>query len=215
MSYIITIQYPYQHLEMSIAYNSQILEIMVVPKIQAVGLIIPTLQLLLSNHNLILSDIACIGVTTGPGPFNTLRAIIATANGISFAQNIPLVSCNGLQLLLQESSSQNVIAILDAFGTDVYYAIKSSGQQGYINITDLITMLNALTKHTSLNFIGNGSIKHQDYIIQNYRGIAQINHTLLFASSTILVEQTYASYKKNNVETELFPLYFESPVVKV
>ena len=135
MSYIITIQYPYQHLEMSISCNSSILETQIVPKIQAVGLIIPTMQQLLEHHNLTLSDIACIGINTGPGPFNTLRAIIATANGIAFAQKIPLVACNGLELLLKENESEsNQVAILDAFGNDVYYAIKSSELQGYMPI---------------------------------------------------------------------------------
>ena len=224
MSYIITIQYPYQHLEMSIACNSITIETVIVSKIQAVGLIIPTLQQLLANHGLILSDIACIGVNTGPGPFNTLRAIIATANGLAFAEKIPLVGCNGLELLLQEDKHAHQVAILDAFGCDVYYAIQSdssknctdasSAQQGYTSIADLITMLNNSHANESVVFIGNGSVKHQDYITQNFKGNAQINQDLLFASSTTLLNQTYKSYRENCTSTEVFPLYFQSPVTK-
>ena len=214
MSYIITIQYPYQHLEMSISCNSSILQTVIVPKIQAVGLIIPTMQQLLKNHNLTLSDIACIGINTGPGPFNTLRAIIATANGIAFAQKIPLVACNGLELLLQENKVENQVAILDAFGSDVYYAIKSSGLQGYMSINDLITMLNASHQGQIINFIGNGSVKHQDFILQNFTGTAHINHDLLFATAATLADVTYKKFSDNLVETEIFPLYFTSPVTK-
>ena len=215
MSYIITIQYPYQYLEMSISYNSSILQTVIVPKIQAVGLIIPTMQQLLKNHNLTLSDIACIGVNTGPGPFNTLRAIIATANGIAFAQKIPLVACNGLELLLEENGSElNQVAVLDAFGTDVYYAIKSSGLQGYMPITDLIHMINTSHQNQAVTFIGNGSVKHQDYILQNFTGTTYINHELLFATSKILVATTYKKFNGNLTESEIFPLYFASPVTK-
>lgn len=214
MSYIITIQYPYQHLEMSIACNSITLETIVIPKIQAVGLIIPTLAQLLTNHGLILSDIACIGINTGPGPFNTLRAIIATANGISFAQKTPLIECNGLELLLQENKQEHQIAILDAFGNDVYFAIKSSGQQGYTSICNLVEMLNSIYKNQSLLFVGNGSVKHQFYISQNFAGNAHIDQNLLFASSTALLDQTYKKYRENNTATEIFPLYFQSPVTK-
>jgi len=214
MSFIITIQYPYQYLEMSIACNSITLETIVVPKIQAVGLIIPTLQQLLSNHGLILSDITCIGINTGPGPFNTLRAIIATANGIAFAQKIPLIDCNGLELLLQENKDQHQVAILDAFGNDVYFAIKESGQQGYTSISDLVTLLNTSYKNQSIMFVGNGSVKHHDYIAQNFTGHAQINRDLLFATSTALIDQTYKKYRENCTATEIFPLYFQSPVTK-
>lgn len=214
MSYIITIQYPYQYLEMSIACNSIMLETIVVPKIQAVGLIVPTLQQLLTNHGLILSDIACIGINTGPGPFNTLRAIIATANGISFAQKIALIDCNGLEILLRENKHEHQVAILDAFGHDVYFAIKLSGQQGYTSISDLIQTLNTTYQNQSITFIGNGSVKHQDYITQNFRGNAHINNDLLFASSTALLDMTYKKYRENNTATEIFQLYFQSPVTK-
>jgi len=215
MSYIITIQYPYQHLEISISHNSSILETKMISKIQAIGLIIPTIQQLLKNQNIDLSDIACIGINTGPGPFNTLRAIIATANGIAFSRKIPLVACNGLELLLQENIEEfNQVAILDAFGTDVYYAIKSTNQQGYTSITDLIIMINASDKNQTITFIGNGSIKHHDYIYKNFIGTAKFNYDLLFSTATTLVETTYKKFDENLVDTEIFPLYFASPVTK-
>lgn len=214
MSYIITIQYPYQHLEMSIACDSKILETVIVSKLQAVGLIIPTFQKLLTNHQVTLDNITCIGVNTGPGPFNTLRAIIATANGIAFAKKIPLVGCNGLELLLQENLHENEVAILDAFGTDIYYAIKSTEQQGYTSINKLMTMLNASHYNQSMNFIGNGSIKHAAYIQEHFTGTTVIDENILFASSQSLVNETYKKFSQGLTEKEIFPLYFQSPVTK-
>lgn len=234
MPYFLTIQYPYNYLTISISDRTTIITTETISKFQAIGLLLPTLQNMLAAHQLTLADITCIGVNTGPGPFNTLRSIIATANGIAFAQHIPLVGCNGLDLLLKETNHQNTVAILDAFGSDVYYAIKtsdsietltgasdksdfvktSSGTQGYNSIEKVIEELN-LFKHTiPCLFIGNGAIKHKEFIMQNFKGEAQFDDTIIFASTQTLINETYNRYGQNKIEREIFPLYFASPVVK-
>jgi len=214
MPYLITIQYPYQHLEISLSNNTTVLANKIIPKIQAVAYLIPALQELLVSQNITLTDIACIGINTGPGPFNTLRSIIATANGISFAQKTPLVGCNGLDLIMQEDKALHQVAVMDAFGSDVYYAIKESGEQGYHSIENLMNLLNEKYVDQPLIFIGNGSIKYKDFIMQNFSGIAKINEDIIFASMQSLINETYTQYKSGKTSTEIFPLYFESPVVK-
>lgn len=42
---------------------------------------------LLARHTLDWSNISLIGASQGPAPFTTLRALITTLNGISFAKN--------------------------------------------------------------------------------------------------------------------------------
>ena len=213
MSYFITIQYPYQYLTITLSDDTTIVETQTVSKFQAISLLIPTLKTMLDTHSLTLADIACIGINTGPGPFNTLRSIIATANGISFAKQIPLVGCNGLDLMLQEAPDQNTVVILDAFGSDVYFAIKSSSMQGYNSIENLIAELNHSTD-TTINFMGNGAIKHQEYIVNNFTGSAIFMDDCLFASPQSLVNATFSKFSQGLVEKEIFPLYFASPVVK-
>ncbi|MBP6870102.1 hypothetical protein KBC04_04420 [Candidatus Babeliales bacterium] len=213
MPYFITIQYPYQYLTINLSDNQRILAEKTVTKFQAVGLLIPTIKQILQEHNLTLSDIACIGINAGPGPFNTLRSIIATANSINFAQHTPLVACNGLDLIL-EGAQQNTVAILDAFSNDIYFAIKQSGKQGYASIESLINDLNLLYKHETIHFIGNGALKHKDFIAEHFTGIAQFHDDMLFASSQALIDETVRKYTTGLTTTEIFPLYFESPVVK-
>ena len=213
MPYFITIQYPYQYLTITLSDNTTIIATQTISKFQAISLLLPTLKLMLETHNLTLANIACFGINTGPGPFNTLRSIIATANAISFAQHIPLVGCNGLDLLLQEHDN-NTVAILDAFGNDVYFAMKGFDNQGYDSIENVIKKLNNL--HTSsISFIGNGASKHKDYILSNCKGIANFDETALFASTQTLVDATYKKFLEGKIERELFPLYFASPVVKI
>ena len=214
MSYIITIQYPYQYLTITLSDNTTMLATQTISKFKAISDLIPTFNTMLIEHNLKLTDIACIGINTGPGPFNTLRSIIATANAISFAQQIPLVGCNGLELLLQESDSTNAIAILDAFGSDVYFGIKSSGKFGYNSIEKVIEELNLSDKKDALLFIGNGAVKHKEFIEKNFAGTAIFSEEILFASTQSLIDKTYKKFIKQEISTEIFPLYFASPVVK-
>jgi tRNA A37 threonylcarbamoyladenosine modification protein TsaB len=214
MPYFITIQYPYQYLTITLSDNTTMLDTQTISKFQAISNLIPAFKAMLLTHNLTLADIACIGINTGPGPFNTLRSIIATANAISFAQQIPLVACNGLELLLQEHGEQNQVAILDAFGTDIYFEIKSNAQQGYNSIENLMTELNNSVKNETITFIGNGAIKHQEFITKNFTGTAHFNDQLLFASTQSLINETYKKFTNQATATEIFPLYFTSPVVK-
>jgi len=214
MAYIITIQYPYQHIDISISHDTKILTTKTVSKFQAVGQLLTTLQIILNENNLTLQDISCIGVNVGPGPFNTLRSMIATANGIGFVQQTNLVACNGLDLLLQESSQPNQVAILDACGNDIYYAIKSSGKQGYDSIENLISMLNKSDEKETIEFIGNGLVKHKDFIEQNFTGTTLFRQDIAFASPQQLINETYTKNKAGQTSSEIFPLYFESPVIK-
>ena len=213
MSYFITIQYPYEYLTITLAHRKTIISEKTITKFQAIGLLIPTLQQILQDHNLSLTDLDCIGINTGPGPFNTLRGIIATANALAFAKNTPLIACNGLDLMLQKSPS-NTIAILDAFSHDVYFGIQKSQEQGYCSVQHLVQKLNDLYKNQTIHCIGNGVIKHKNYIIEHFSGTVEFDDTILFASSQSLVNQTYTKYSNKEFAQELFPLYFASPVVK-
>ncbi len=213
MSYIITIQYPYQYLTITLSDNTHVLSSRTISKFQAISQLIPAFQTILTEHNLPLKDIACIGVNTGPGPFNTLRSIIASANGISFATGIPLVGCNGLELMLLEAIHPNTVAILDAFGTDVYFAIKANGKMGYDSIKNVIADLNN-SDQQEIMFIGNGAIKYKELIASEFAGTANFMDDYLFASTQALINETYSSFSQGQTEKEIFPLYFASPVVK-
>lgn len=213
MPYFITIQYPYQYLTITLSDNTQVLSTQTISKFQAISQLIPAFNTLLLEHNLTLADIACIGINTGPGPFNTLRSIIATANGIAFATGIPLVGCNGLDLMLFEHDNANTVAILDAFGSDVYFAIKLSGKMGYNSIENVIAELNN-SGQEKIIFIGNGAIKYKELILNNFTEIAIFQDDCLFASTQALVDATYNKFSQGLTEKEIFPLYFASPVVK-
>lgn len=214
MSYFITIQYPYQYVSINLSFNTKIISSKQITKFQAMGMVLPALQQMLTENNLSLADIAAIGINTGPGPCNTLRSIIASANAIAFAKKIPLIGCNGLDLLVHKQNlAHNPVAILDAFGSDVYYAIGSSQKQGYDSISNVINLVNSDNKK-SITWIGNGVSKYKALIMHNSTAENIFDETILFANEQSLVDETFKKYQVGQVEQELFPLYFESPVVK-
>ncbi len=213
MSYFITIQYPYQYLTVTLSSDKNILTTEIISKFQAVSGLLPALDRILTEYNLKLTDIACIGVNTGPGPFNTLRSIIATANALAFAQKIPLIGSNGLAIFINEQSDKNVIAILDACGNDVYFGIKITGEFGYDTIENVLEKVKALDQKNII-FIGNGTVKHHSKILEHFHNQATINQENLFASTQSLVDTTVEQFIQNKTDQELFPLYFASPVVK-
>lgn len=212
MPYFITIQYPYQYLTVTLSCDQTILTSQTISKFQAMSGLIPALKNILKEYNLQLSDIACIGINTGPGPFNTLRSIIATANALAFAQHIPLVACNGLELLLENSPDKNTVVMLDAFGNDVYFGIQATQEYGYDSIEHVLSKIENLDQH-HLIFIGNGAVKHKDMILK-YLTHGIIQEDILFASPQNLIDATIAKFAENKTEREIFPLYFASPVVK-
>lgn len=214
MPYFIAIQYSYQHVTVTVANQQTILAIQTINKIQALSLLIPAVSRLLQEHNLTLSDLAFCAVNNGPGPFNTLRSIIATVNAFAFAKHVPLIACNGLDLLINEINETHVVGLLDAFGHDVYYAIKSNGVQGYQSIEKVMNTCNTMYQNSTLHFIGNGAIKHQAFISNNFTGTAIIHDMITFASEQTFVDAAYTKYCHQASEKEIFPLYFESPVIK-
>lgn len=213
MPHIITIQYPYESITITLSCEKTIVAHKIITKFQAISQLLPTLQAMLTEHNLTLADIACIGVNIGPGPFNTLRSIIATVNAIAFAQKTPLIACNGLQLLAQNYPAENTVAILDAFGQDVYFYITATQEQGYDSIENLCKKVQALPQE-KFNFIGNAACKHRDLITAMLNQKAIIDDQVLFASPQSLVDATVEQFGDKKIEQELFPLYFASPVVK-
>lgn len=213
MASIITIQYPYTHLTVTLNHNKTMIDQIVIEKYKAVSGLIPAIQQLLSSHNLKLQDLTYLGINIGPGPFNTLRSIIATANGIAFATNIPLVQVNGLELLLQESMHKYTVALLDACGNDIYFGIAHTQTFGSCCIQQLITQLQQLGKHP-WHFIGNGAYKYEQQLQAAFTSKdITIDTNILFASNQSLVNATYSRYLKGQIERELFPLYFQTQVM--
>jgi tRNA threonylcarbamoyladenosine biosynthesis protein TsaB len=97
------------------------------PKHAASRLAVMIDQLLKSTRTA-SSSLKAIAVSAGPGSYTGLRIGVATAKGMAFALQIPLISVNTLELLAYQASQQNENAdyycpLIDARRMEVYCLI--------------------------------------------------------------------------------------------
>ena len=124
-SYII-IHHTYEFFQVALFVNDSFTESITDDKRLASKLLIVSIDDLLTKNNVDSESLSFIGVNQGPGLFSTLRSIITTANGLHCAQKIPLVGVDALDATADEffdGQEQVTIVLLDAFNSDVYYAI--------------------------------------------------------------------------------------------
>src|SRR6187402_2640939 len=124
------------------------------------------------NNNLELSSVDAITVTGGPGSYTGLRIGMATAKGICFALNKPLISLN--TLLVMANAAKDVLKdsfreradllcpMIDARRMEVFTAIYTKELQIVKEPVAITLNENSFDEYLSNNsicFFGNGSSK--------------------------------------------------------
>lgn len=216
MSFFIAIQSTYHSVEFALFKGSACLEVLSESKIDATKNFVTTLNKLLTKHNLKLSDLICIGVNRGPGPFTTLRVAITSVNGIAFAGTTKLIGVSGLKVFLDELQNPeypNTVALLNAFNKDVYFAIENDTERsiGYKKIDTLLEQLKKDMIGKTVRFVGNGTDLHYDAIIFAFGDNAFIPDD---NPKTVSIQQVgkavFDKLQNNEVgENQLLPLYIK------
>lgn len=216
----LAIQHTYDSIEIALFKNNTCLEKISENKIYASKQLIPLLDNLLRKHQLQLQNIQWIACNQGPGPFTTLRVIIATVNGLSFASSIPLIGIDGIKALIEEHQDSNyeiTIALLDAFNKDIYFAVQEQHKtisSGYKNI-DLFCKDIASFKQKKILLMGNGAMLYKNELHQTLGN----NIHILENANTCSIEQIgFLGYEKwrtqTDISNQLFPLYLKHQMYK-
>jgi len=122
----IAVQNTHEVFEMALFINNTLHDQVSEDKRHTSKLLIPLLDQLLIRNNITISDLSFCAVNCGPGPFSTLRSIIASVNGLHLATNIPLISIDGLEatfLEFRDNYHENTVVLLNAFNNESYYLI--------------------------------------------------------------------------------------------
>lgn len=212
MQHYLILQYPYEVIEIALCQNGTIVQSVTEHKFNAIKSTIPNIQALLAQHNLTLQDIAGIGVNVGPGPYNTLRAILTMANGINFAANVPLICCNALELLEKEIASENSLIIFHAFLDHVFYRLKIDDKitQASCSVKDLIILINQQKLDTKILTVGNGAQMHKTILLDQCKNLVFPEKIPAFNSLQTLAQETDQKIKLKHFENAyLKPIYFE------
>ncbi len=215
MLYSIVIHHTYNQVIIALCNQDTIVTQKIISNKDISKLCIPTIDELLSNARYKLANLSFIATNTGPGPFSTVRSIIATVNGLHLAIRIPLISIDGLQTLFSEHNKHNktktVIALLNAYNNEVYFAFKHDGyhESGYANIDDLLKHFEQIYKDKKFLFVGNGSVLHEEKIVKIFNNNATITHDKQHASIEYVVMRAFAEW-----ETEDIRLYLTAEYTK-
>jgi tRNA threonylcarbamoyladenosine biosynthesis protein TsaB len=218
MDIFLAIQHTYDGIEFALFRGQAILEQQALSKFHASAQLIPTLSAMLERHGITLSDLVFIAAHQGPGPFTTLRVVIATINGIAFAHNTPLVGVNGLEAFLREYADplgKRTICMLNAFNHDVYYAYYDENHNlmtGAANGEQFLQNMATLWANQKLHFIGNAVATHRTAIESLFADRALIPALI---PGTCSVDQIglmgYAQWQRqDNVTHQLIPHYLKT-----
>jgi tRNA threonylcarbamoyladenosine biosynthesis protein TsaB len=164
-----------------------------------------------------LAASAFVVVNQGPGPFTTLRTVLATVNGLAYARGIPLVGVDGIVTLAtayQKERGGMVVGLLNAFNQDVYYAVaqqNAKNEIGFGHGSSFIRQLSVQFPDTTITFVGNGVRPLQAEIEGVFGSHAfLISPNVHTASIKQIAMQGLSQWQKQlNVVTQLMPIYLK------
>ena len=181
----------------------------------------PAIESLLQQTGYHFSQINAITVVNGPGSYTGLRVGLASAKGLCFALNIPLITLPTLQVMAMAASTQVPDAwqcpMIDARRMEVFFALydtRHSLMQGPANaILDDNWLLESLTQHP-ICFSGSGS--------QKWRQICQHPHAIFIPQPSTLpaaAQLALRQYEQGNFANLVYatPFYikdFYTPAAK-
>lgn len=175
----------------------------------------PAIEDLLQKQSIGLHKIDAIAVTLGPGSYTGIRVALASAKGLCFALDKPLIGINTLELMaLQliintELADENILycPMIDARRMEVFTVVYNSALQEIIPTQAMIldtSSFENIAINSEVVCIGNGVVKFKPLTSHsNFRFVESIDYKEAFA------KQAYNNFMQKqfiNVVTSV-PLY--------
>ncbi|HIG90738.1 MAG: tRNA (adenosine(37)-N6)-threonylcarbamoyltransferase complex dimerization subunit type 1 TsaB [Flavobacteriaceae bacterium] len=165
----------------------------------------------LKNSKLKPKDLSAISVSKGPGSYTGLRIGVASAKGLCFALDIPLISIETLKILSENTSNKGIaIPCLDARRMEVYSAVFNNKNERIRDTMAEILNEDSFNKYLSVDevyFIGNANKKIKEIIVhKNARFIDDV-----LPSSRQMGALSFNKFKNNQFEdlNNFEPLYLK------
>lgn len=168
MSIILNIDTAVQTSSICLAQNDQPISVKVNPlqKDSAAWLHVAIKEILNENH-LNFQQLDAIAVSEGPGSYTGLRVGMATAKGLCYVLNKPLITINTLQMMASAARSKYegfLCPMIDARRMEVFTAVFDQELNFILPPVNLILDENSfhdLLQEKSILFFGNGAHKFQ------------------------------------------------------
>ena len=165
----------------------------------------------LKNSKLKPKDLSAISVSKGPGSYTGLRIGVASAKGLCFALDIPLISIETLKILSENTSNKGIaIPCLDARRMEVYSAVFNNKNERIRDTRAEILNEDSFNKYLSVDevyFIGNANKKIKEIIA--HKSAKFIDDVL--PSSRQMGTLSFNKFKNNQFEdlNNFEPLYLK------
>lgn len=178
MPCILAIETSTEACSVAIATSSGIHQTMTMARREHTRLLLPGIESLLAAHALSLRQLDMIAFGAGPGSFTGLRIALATAQGLAYGADLPLLPISTLHTLAQTAmrltvvpQAQMIVPAIDARMGEVYwsaYAVDESSQQARALSEEQLSSPEMLAQHPLLQdnppFAGVGSGWHYDQL---------------------------------------------------
>ena len=131
-NYYLAVYGSYQELMVGLFNGPQLIEQRYVPNARLSAVLIPVIDELLKRAGVRLTHLAYIAVVNGPGSFSSLRALLATVNGIAAGSGVPLVGCDGLAVFVGVAAAAVrskhrclLLVVMNAYNNEHFYRLVS------------------------------------------------------------------------------------------
>ena len=157
------------------------------------GFLQPAIQKIMQQSGKTLQDLDAIAVTGGPGSYTGIRVGMASAKGICFALNKPLIVLNTLQVIAQatlKAMQQEdqfpepgflIYPMIDARRMEVFAGIYTEDLTPVGESAALVLekeFFASLTSNFSIVFCGNGSLKIPVEFLGSTRIVSPAQHNV-------------------------------------
>lgn len=176
-----------------------------------------TIQTLMADSQVKMSDLEAVAVSIGPGSYTGLRIGLSTAKGICYALNIPLISVDTLQSLAWKTQQLHpeatyFIPMIDARRMEVYTAVYDSDNnemaERHAKIIDENSFQELFEEGKTIVFAGNGAMKCAEILANSNAFFINLD-----CSSENLFALASASFQKKDFSEMAYiePFYLKSP----
>jgi tRNA threonylcarbamoyladenosine biosynthesis protein TsaB len=172
----------------------------------------PAITGILSNNNYTINELEAIAVSIGPGSYTGLRVGLASAKGLCYALNIPLITLNTLKIIAfaaKDEAVELICPVIDARRMEVFTAVYTKALWEKISPHAMIADENSFASALSsghLLFCGNGCKKLQAVI--SHKNAAFSNTK---ANASHLARLSYNCFMENEFSELAYtePLYIK------
>ena len=175
------------------------------------------IQEIFNTQKITPDDLDAIAVSGGPGSYTGLRVGVATAKGLCYAWNKPLIGISTLQLMAQglrdelQDTTALYCPLLDARRQEVYTAVYDAALTPLLEPQALILTPDAFNEWLSrgkVYFFGDGSMKWQQMLEPHPHAVFVPYHI----SAVHMIPLSTAAFEKKLFEdTAYFSPFYLKP----